>query len=93
MNELKKRQRQIKDKKILNRDEVYHGALEDILLGMLVLEFLASYFEVDIALDSILLERYHMKIYNKDKITLMPLKQPYCLKIKQTLKHAETQRL
>lgn len=33
MNELKKKQRQIKDKKILNRDEVYHGALEDILLG------------------------------------------------------------
>ena len=34
MNELKRKQRQIKDKKILNRDEVYHGALEDILLGM-----------------------------------------------------------
>ena len=38
VNELKKRQRQIKDKKILNRDEVYHGALEDILLGMLSLD-------------------------------------------------------
>ena len=33
VNELKRKQRQIKDKKILNRDEVYHGALEDILLG------------------------------------------------------------
>ena len=33
MSELKKRQRQINEKKVLNRDEVYHGALEDILLG------------------------------------------------------------
>ena len=33
MSELKSRNRQIKDKKLLNKDEVYHGALEDILLG------------------------------------------------------------
>ena len=33
MSELKKRQRQIIEKKVLNRDDVYHGALEDILLG------------------------------------------------------------
>jgi hypothetical protein len=33
VNELRKKQRQIKEKKVLNRDEVYHGALEDILLG------------------------------------------------------------
>ena len=34
MSELKKRQRQINEKKVLNRDDVYHGALEDILLGV-----------------------------------------------------------
>ena len=56
MNELKKRQRQIKDKKILNRDEVYHGALEDILLGMLSLDFSASYFEIDMPFNLILQE-------------------------------------
>ena len=33
MSELKMRNRQIKEKKIMNKDEVYHGALEDILLG------------------------------------------------------------
>ena len=33
MSELKQRSRQIKEKKLLNKDEVYHGALEDILLG------------------------------------------------------------
>ena len=33
VSELKRKQRQIKEKKVLNRDEVYHGALEDILLG------------------------------------------------------------
>jgi hypothetical protein len=30
---LKSRNRQIKEKKLLGKDEVYHGALEDILLG------------------------------------------------------------
>ena len=33
VSELKQRNRNIKDKKLLNKDEVYHGALEDILLG------------------------------------------------------------
>ena len=33
VSELKQRNRQIKEKKLLNKDEVYHGALEDILLG------------------------------------------------------------
>ena len=33
MSELKKRHRQIREKKVLNREDVYHGALEDILLG------------------------------------------------------------
>lgn len=33
MSELKTRNRQIKEKKLLGKDEVYHGALEDILLG------------------------------------------------------------
>ena len=28
-----KRQRQIKEKRVLNREEVYDGALEDILYG------------------------------------------------------------
>ena len=56
MNELKKRQRQIKDKKILNRDEVYHGALEDILLGMLSLDLSASYFQIAMPFNSILQE-------------------------------------
>lgn len=36
VSELKRKQRQIKEKKVLNRDEVYHGALEDILLGELL---------------------------------------------------------
>ena len=34
VGELKQKQRMIKEKKVLNRDEVYHGALEDILLGL-----------------------------------------------------------
>ncbi|KAK2180878.1 hypothetical protein NP493_421g02041 [Ridgeia piscesae] len=34
VSELKKRQRQINEKKVLNRDDVYHGALEDILLDL-----------------------------------------------------------
>ncbi|ELU17806.1 hypothetical protein CAPTEDRAFT_171809 [Capitella teleta] len=34
VNELRKKQRLIKEKKVLNRDEVYHGALEDILLDL-----------------------------------------------------------
>ena len=34
VNELKKRQQKMRDKhNILGRDEIYHGALEDILLG------------------------------------------------------------
>lgn len=33
VSELKTRNRQIKEKKLLGKDEVYHGALEDILLG------------------------------------------------------------
>jgi hypothetical protein len=33
VGELKQKQQKIKEKKVLNRDEVYHGALEDILLG------------------------------------------------------------
>ena len=36
MNELKAKQRQKDNKRVLNRDEVYHGALEDILLGMIL---------------------------------------------------------
>ena len=36
VGELKQKHRQIKEKKVLNRDEVYHGALEDILMGMCV---------------------------------------------------------
>lgn len=39
MSELKNKQnrqrKHIKDKKLLGKDEVYHGALEDILLGKL----------------------------------------------------------
>ena len=34
MSELKNRSCNIKDKKIIAQEEVYHGALEDILLGM-----------------------------------------------------------
>ncbi|XP_053373201.1 formin-like protein isoform X2 [Mercenaria mercenaria] len=34
VSELKQRNRQIKEKKLLNKDEVYHGALEDILLDL-----------------------------------------------------------
>ncbi|KAK6165836.1 hypothetical protein SNE40_022673 [Patella caerulea] len=34
VSELKNRNRQIKEKKLLNKDEVYHGALEDILLDL-----------------------------------------------------------
>lgn len=34
MSELKTRNRQIKEKKLLGKDEVYHGALEDILLDL-----------------------------------------------------------
>lgn len=34
VSELKMRNRQIKEKKLLNKDEVYHGALEDILLDL-----------------------------------------------------------
>lgn len=34
VTELKNRNRQIKEKKLLNKDEVYHGALEDILLDL-----------------------------------------------------------
>lgn len=37
VSELKTRNRQIKEKKLLGKDEVYHGALEDILLGELSL--------------------------------------------------------
>jgi hypothetical protein len=33
VSELKNRTKHIKEKKLLNKDEVYHGALEDILLG------------------------------------------------------------
>ena len=33
VSELKKKQGQIREKKLLGKDEVYHGALEDILLG------------------------------------------------------------
>ena len=33
VTELKKKQASVKDKKILDREEMYHGALEDILLG------------------------------------------------------------
>ena len=35
MSELRQKQKakQIREKKVLQRDEVYHGALEDILLG------------------------------------------------------------
>ena len=33
VNELKAKQRQKENKRILNKDDVYHGALEDILLG------------------------------------------------------------
>ena len=40
VSELKLRNRQIKEKKLLNKDEVYHGALEDILLGKIWLFFL-----------------------------------------------------
>ena len=36
MSELKKKQRQIREKKVLNREDVYHGALEDILLGRIL---------------------------------------------------------
>ena len=32
-NELRRKQRQIKEKKILSQEEVNHGTLEDILLG------------------------------------------------------------
>ena len=40
VNELKKRQQKMRDKhNILNRDEIYHGALEDILLGDYYLKF------------------------------------------------------
>lgn len=34
MSELKNRASNIKDKKIIAQEEVYHGALEDILLGI-----------------------------------------------------------
>ncbi|XP_076094984.1 formin-like protein 3 isoform X3 [Mytilus galloprovincialis] len=34
VNELKNRTKHIKEKKLLNKDEVYHGALEDILLDL-----------------------------------------------------------
>ncbi|ESP01673.1 hypothetical protein LOTGIDRAFT_139357 [Lottia gigantea] len=34
VSELKNRNKQIKEKKLLNKDEVYHGALEDILLDL-----------------------------------------------------------
>jgi hypothetical protein len=34
VGELKQKQQKIKEKKVLNRDEVYHGALEDILLDL-----------------------------------------------------------
>ena len=36
MSELrqKQKQKQIREKKVLKKEEVYHGALEDILLGM-----------------------------------------------------------
>ena len=33
VKELKNKQRAIREKKVLNREDVYHGALEDILLG------------------------------------------------------------
>ena len=36
MLELKKRQRAIHDKKVMNPDDMYHGALEDILLGQFI---------------------------------------------------------
>jgi len=31
--ELKKKQRAIREKRVMNPDDLYHGALEDILLG------------------------------------------------------------
>ena len=35
VNELKNRNREIKEKRrLLKQDDMYHGALEDILLGM-----------------------------------------------------------
>jgi len=34
INELKSKTRQVKDKQLLKQDEVYNGALEDILLGL-----------------------------------------------------------
>jgi hypothetical protein len=40
VTELKQRNRNIKEKKLLNKDEVYHGALEDILLGKLCCNYL-----------------------------------------------------
>ena len=33
VSELKQKQQRIKEKKVLNRDEICHGTLEDILLG------------------------------------------------------------
>ena len=41
MSELrqKQKQKQIREKKVLKKEEVYHGALEDILLGMILFVF------------------------------------------------------
>lgn len=34
INELKSKTKQVQEKKLLHQDEVYNGALEDILLGL-----------------------------------------------------------
>lgn len=34
INELKSKSRMVEEKKLLHQDEVYNGALEDILLGL-----------------------------------------------------------
>lgn len=36
INELKNKTRQVKETRLLKQDEVYNGALEDILLGKLI---------------------------------------------------------
>ena len=56
VSELKQRSRQIKEKKLLNKDEVYHGALEDILLGKLERKIVFNPF----ILYSSILNKFHM---------------------------------
>lgn len=46
MNELKNKASNIKEKKLIPQEEVYHGALEDILLGMSVMEKLLLFSQV-----------------------------------------------